>query len=116
MRRARRISITRSRSRSAFGRKVANVVREVTDDKTLDKAQRKLLQIEHAAQASESAKAVKLADKICNLRDLNKSPPTGWSLERRRDYFDWAKRVVEAMRGSYPFLERLFDAEYARRP
>lgn len=101
---------------SAFGSKVANIVREVTDDKTLDKAQRKLLQIEHAAQASESAKAVKLADKICNLRDLNKSPPAGWSLERRREYFDWAKRVVEAMRGSYPFLERLFDAEYARRP
>ncbi len=101
---------------SAFGRRVANIVREVTDDKTLDKAERKLLQIEHAAHASKSAKAVKLADKICNLRDLTKSPPADWSVERRREYFDWAKRVVEAMRGSYPFLERLFDAEYARRP
>lgn len=101
---------------SAFGRDIANIVREVTDDKTLDKAERKLLQIKHAAHASKSAKAVKLADKICNLRDLNKSPPPDWSVERRREYFDWAKRVVEAMRGSYPLLERLFDAEYARRP
>ncbi len=56
------------------------------------------------------------AHKICNLRDLHKSPPADWSVERRREHFDWAKRVVEAMRGSYPFLDRLFDAEYARRP
>ncbi len=63
-----------------------------------------------------SAKAVKLADKICNLRDLSSAPPTHWSLACRREYFDWAKRVVDALRGSYPLLERLFDAEYARRP
>ncbi len=99
-----------------FGGEIADIVREVTDDKTIEKAERKRLQIEHAAHASMAAKAVKLADKICNLRDLNSSPPADWSIERRREYFDWAKQVVDAMRGSYPLLERFFDAEYARRP
>src|SRR2546421_10249231 len=50
-----------------FGREVGTIVREVTDDKSLPKAERKRLQIEHAASASGAAKLVKLADKICNL-------------------------------------------------
>jgi hypothetical protein len=32
---------------------------------------------------------MKLADKICNLRDMVASPPQGWSLERRVEFFDW---------------------------
>ncbi|MDP8985545.1 MAG: HD domain-containing protein [Pseudomonadota bacterium] len=102
--------------KAGFGGAIADIVREVTDDKTIEKAERKRLQIEYAARASMAAKAVKLADKICNLRDLNSAPPADWSIDRRREYFDWAKQVVDAMRGSYPLLERFFDAEYARRP
>jgi GTP diphosphokinase / guanosine-3',5'-bis(diphosphate) 3'-diphosphatase len=99
-----------------FGTFIAGVVREVTDDKSLPKEERKRLQVEHAAHASRPAKLVKLADKICNLRDIQRSPPADWSLERKRDYFDWAKRVVDQMRGVHPRLEQLFDAEYAQRP
>ena len=99
-----------------FGPEIAGIVREVTDDRAIEKAERKRLQIEHAAHASVAAKVVKLADKICNLRDLNSAPPAGWSIERRREYFDWAKQVVDALCGSHSLLERLFDAEYARRP
>jgi len=98
-----------------FGTTIASIVREVTDDKTLAKAERKRRQIEHAAHASPTARAVKLADKICNLRDINSSPPADWSIERRREYFDSAKRVVDALRGSHLALEKLFDAEHARR-
>lgn len=58
-----------------FGAEAMNVVREVTDDKSLPKATRKELQIEHAAHASDQAKQVKIADKICNIRDIIKSPP-----------------------------------------
>src|SRR6185436_14890407 len=36
-----------------FGREVRDVVLEVTDDKTLEKMERKRLQIEHAAHISE---------------------------------------------------------------
>jgi guanosine-3',5'-bis(diphosphate) 3'-pyrophosphohydrolase len=99
-----------------FGREVAQVVLEVTDDKSLPKAERKRLQIEHAANLSRPAKLVKLADKICNLRDISSSAPADWSLQRVREYFDWAKQVVDRMRGTHPQLEALFDAAYARRP
>jgi guanosine-3',5'-bis(diphosphate) 3'-pyrophosphohydrolase len=78
--------------RRAFGAKVAGIVGEVTDDKRLPKERRKELQIEHAAHISKSAKLVKLADKICNLRDILASPPKDRSIERKRQYFDWAKR------------------------
>lgn len=57
-----------------FGSTIAGIVREVTDDKSLPKQDRKRLQIEHAAGASPQAKAVKLADKICNLRDIFAAP------------------------------------------
>ena len=99
-----------------FGGTVAAVVMEVTDDKTLPKAERKRLQIEHAAGISRRAKLVKLADKICNVRDVADTPPHEWPLERRREYFDWAKAVVERMRGTHRKLERLFDEAYRRRP
>lgn len=95
--------------RALFGDQVAAVVLEVTDDKSLDKAQRKQLQIEHAAHCSPQAKLVKLADKICNLRDLLTSPPAGWSAERKQAYFDWAAAVVAGLRGVHPRLEAVFD-------
>lgn len=102
--------------RERFGQTVAAVVLEVTDDKMLPKEERKRLQIEHAAHISRRAKLVKLADKICNVRDVAANPPHGWPLERRREYFDWAKQVVDRMRGTHRRLERLFDEAYARRP
>lgn len=100
-----------------FGKEVADIVTEVTDDKALPKAERKRLQVEHAAHISRRAKLVKLADKICNLRDIAKSPPVDWSVERKREYFDWANAVVDQLRGVHPSLERLFDeASSASRP
>jgi len=99
-----------------FGRKITGIVIEVTDDKTLDKAVRKHLQIEHAPHLSKAAKLVKLADKICNLRDVVSNPPAGWPLARRREYFDWAKAVVDGLRGVHPKLEKLFDRAHAGKP
>ena len=98
-----------------FGPRVARIVAEVTDDKALSKAERKRLQIEHAAGLSPEAKLVKLADKICNLRDVAERPPASWDLARRREYFDWAKRVVDELRGAHPGLEAAFDAAYRMR-
>jgi guanosine-3',5'-bis(diphosphate) 3'-pyrophosphohydrolase len=94
--------------RSLFGEDVAAIVLEVTDDKALPKAERKRLQVEHAPRRSVPAKCVKLADKICNIRDVTHDPPPGWSLERRREYLDWAERVVAGLRGTNPPLEELF--------
>ena len=102
--------------RQAFGAEVAAVVEQVTDDKALPKAERKRLQVEHAASISDRAKRVKLADKICNLRDVAQTPPAEWSIERRREYFDWAKLVIDRLRGVDVQLERIFDAAYSARP
>jgi GTP diphosphokinase / guanosine-3',5'-bis(diphosphate) 3'-diphosphatase len=99
-----------------FGVEIRNVVAEVSDDKSLPKAERKRLQIEHAAHSSREAKLVKLADKICNMRDLVDDPPEKWDLKEQKEYFDWAKRVVDQIRGTNSRLERLFDAAYAKRP
>jgi (p)ppGpp synthase/HD superfamily hydrolase len=92
-----------------FGEEVAAIVLEVTDDKALPKAERKRLQVERAPRGSVPAKCVKLADKICNLRDVIHNPPPNWSLERRREYLDWAERVVAGLRGTNSPLEELFD-------
>ena len=100
----------------AFGSRIARIVAEVTDDTDLPKQERKRLQIEHAPHLSEGAKLVKLADKICNLRDVAEHPPAKWDLARRRDYFEWAKRVVDGLRGIHPRLEAAFYAAYAKMP
>jgi guanosine-3',5'-bis(diphosphate) 3'-pyrophosphohydrolase len=97
---------------AAFGSEIAAIVLEVTDDKSLPKQERKRLQIEHAAALTEKAKLVKLADKICNVRDMSESPPVDWSPQRKAEYFAWAKQVVDPMRGVCPTLERLFDAAF----
>ena len=101
---------------NAFGSRVARIVAEVTDDKALSKSERKRLQVEHAAHLSPEAKLVKLADKICNLRDIRSSPPVGWSRKRKGEYYEWAKEVVDGVRGVSHALERAFDREYRRRP
>jgi guanosine-3',5'-bis(diphosphate) 3'-pyrophosphohydrolase len=101
---------------NAFGSRVARIVAEVTDDKSLAKEERKRLQIEHAPALSHEAKLVKLADKICNLRDVAERPPAKWDRMRQREYFEWAKRVIDGLRGAHPRLEAVFDAIYSRRP
>jgi len=88
----------------------------VTDDKSLPKVDRKRLQIEHAPHNSTEATLVKFADKICNLRDVAASPPFEWSLERRREYFDWAKKVVDGLPRINDRLLQLFQEAHARKP
>jgi (p)ppGpp synthase/HD superfamily hydrolase len=93
-----------------FGRKVADIVMEVTDDKKLPKEERKRKQIETASKKSEGAKLVKLADKTSNLRTIAASPAADWSVKRRLEYIAWAKSVVAGLRGTSPWLEQQFDA------
>ena len=92
-----------------FGSPVRRLVEEVSDDKTLPKEQRKLLQVAHAPTLSREARQIKLADKTCNLRDLVNRPPSGWSAERRIAYLDWSEQVVAGCRGVNARLEREFD-------
>jgi len=99
-----------------FGQQICSIVLEMSDDSNLCKTERKKEQIRHASDLSNEAKLVKLADKICNLRDVADNPPAGWDLQRRQEYFDWALAVINGLRGIHPGLESIFDETYARRP
>ena len=99
-----------------FGPAISKLVAEVTDNKKLEKQERKRLQVEHASSLSPRARVVKLADKTCNLRDVVQDPPARWPLKRQQEYFDWAKRVVENIRDPNPALKTAFAEAFAPRP
>ena len=106
---------TESDVRARFGDRVAAFVAEVTDDKSLPKAERKRLQVGHAPHMSEGAALVKLSDKSDNLQDLLSSPPE-WPIERVREYFDWAGSVVGALPVRSEALRAHFEALVAQKP
>ncbi|RCN38701.1 HD domain protein [Ancylostoma caninum] len=104
-----------------FGQEVHDIVKECTDDKSLPKEVRKKSQIENAPHHSHKvfffhfydvlklAKLVHLADKLYNLRDLERATPVGWDRRRVKEYFKWSKEVVAAMKGTNENLEMLLD-------
>lgn len=92
-----------------FGEEVLALVQEVTDDKSLPKRERKLKQVKNASHLSFRAKQIKLADKICNVSDIAKSPPMNWTWQRKVEYLNWANNVVARLRGANIKLERYFD-------
>lgn len=102
-------SITPEEIEAIFGKSVMEMVLEVTDDKTLPKAERKRLQIVNAPHKSDGARQIKLADKISNVMDIDEYSPTDWSLQRKREYLDWSEKVVAGLRGINPKLEAYYD-------
>jgi hypothetical protein len=96
---------------------VAEIVAEVSDDKRVEKAERKRRQVAAAHKKSDQAKMLKLADKTSNLRAIAFSPSPNWSVKRRLECIDWAKNVAGGLRGVSPWLEEQFDraAEEAER-
>lgn len=92
-----------------FGADVAHLVAELTDDKALPKQERKRLQIVNAPRKSVRAQTIKLADKISNLRAIRNSPPVDWSEQRKVEYFDWARKVVDGFSAPNPILKTEFD-------
>ena len=99
-----------------FGRPIAGIVAEVTDDKALPPEERKRLQVVKAGSKSDGAKLVKLADKIANLRDIRSDPPADWDAARKENYFNWAAQVVAGLRGINPTLEKAFDRVLSEGP
>lgn len=102
-----------------FGGRVRALVEELTDDKRLPKDERKRLQVEHAPDKSHDAALLKIADKLCNIRDVLHRPAEGWSGGRRAAYVEHAWQVVtrlpvgsDAVRRLRAVFER--EAEAAR--
>uniref|UniRef100_A0A915KLB6 Guanosine-3',5'-bis(diphosphate) 3'-pyrophosphohydrolase MESH1 n=1 Tax=Romanomermis culicivorax TaxID=13658 RepID=A0A915KLB6_ROMCU len=92
-----------------FGKKVRDIVAEVTDDKSLNRIERKKAQISRAKDACHEAKLVKLADKLYNLRDIKRVAPVGWSKKDVDDYFTFSKSVLDEIRGTNESLENALD-------
>lgn len=102
--------VTREELNELFGSGVAALVVELTDDKSLPRQERKRLQIVNAPKKSVRAQTIKLADKISNLRAIRSSPPVDWSDQRKAEYFDWARQVVNGFTAPNPLLKAEFDS------
>jgi guanosine-3',5'-bis(diphosphate) 3'-pyrophosphohydrolase len=96
-----------------FGSDVAALVAEVTDDKSLPKERRKELQVQKAPHKSPRAQMIKLADKISNLRSILSAPPD-WPYDRKRQYFAWAKQVVDGLPAPNGRLKAEFDRVHSQ--
>ena len=92
-----------------FGADVRRLVLEMTDDMSLPSPQRKQKQVDRAATLSSRAKLIKIADKIANVGDIARHPPPDWTDERRRNYFNWTKQVIDRVRGTNAALESCYD-------
>lgn len=92
-----------------FGRKVLELVLEVTDDKNLPKKIRRREQENTVSQRSHGAKLIRIADKISNVNDIFHTPPVGWDSETQNEYLDWTERVINKIKGVNPNLESMYD-------
>jgi len=97
---------------SLFGETVADVVSEISDDKSLSKQARKDAQVAHAPHYSDRAALVKIADKIANMRDIIAEPAPDWDAARKIAYYEHARAVVTAIGPRHGRLNELFETQY----
>lgn len=105
--------------RSLFGDEIADLVLEVSDDKSLEKHVRKQLQIDNAGLKSEYACYISITDKLDNCTSVVFDPPHDWDLERRKQYIIWAGECIYRYRyntrellDEYQMLVLEFDRMY----
>jgi guanosine-3',5'-bis(diphosphate) 3'-pyrophosphohydrolase len=96
-----------------FGRRIADLVAEVTDDMTLPKSERRQVQVIAAPGKSAGAKQIKIADKISNIRARIFFEPGFEQQLELIDYLGWAEQVVAGCRGVNAPLDALFDETVA---
>jgi len=106
------VDVTYEMVLAEFGAEIADLVRSVTDDKHMAKVERKQKQVEHAAHAGPGTAALKLADKISNLRSLAASPPHGWDRARLREYVEWSQLVVSRLPEPNEYLRQRYEDVY----
>ncbi|HWX82289.1 MAG TPA: HD domain-containing protein [Xanthobacteraceae bacterium] len=100
---------TREELAQEFSARVAALVVEVTDDMTLPKSERRRLQVLDAPKKSPTAKLIKIADKISNIRARVLPEPTPEQRDDLADYVAWAEQVVAGCRGVNAWLDKTFD-------
>jgi (p)ppGpp synthase/HD superfamily hydrolase len=103
-------SVSAAELEKEFGVRVRELVEAVTDDKRLEKADRKRLQIEHMRSANDDVRRIKLADHCSNIVAV----PATWSADRQAEYLDWSERVADVCAGVHPALEREYRPRLQR--
>jgi guanosine-3',5'-bis(diphosphate) 3'-pyrophosphohydrolase len=98
--------------RDAFGARVADIVQEVSEDKSIEKEARRQLVLDTIGHKSRAARLVKLSDLIANVHDVIHHPPQ-WSLERKLKYLLRAERIAAAVAGTHAGLEAMLSGEIA---
>lgn len=64
---------------------------------------------------SPDAIIVRLADKIYNLRDLNRSTPIGWTDERVKEYFEWSSQIARQLVGHNAQMDAILKDLFTQR-
>uniref|UniRef100_A0A915AF37 Guanosine-3',5'-bis(diphosphate) 3'-pyrophosphohydrolase MESH1 n=1 Tax=Parascaris univalens TaxID=6257 RepID=A0A915AF37_PARUN len=105
---------THDEIKQMFGNEVSAIVNECTVDKSLSRGARKNAQIENAPRLSHKAKLVELADKLYNLRDIERVMPVGWTARHKREHFEWLRDYVAVMKGTNEALETAIDEVISR--
>lgn len=103
--------LTHAQLVTEFGAEVADLVVELTNDKTVPREGKTAAQVKKARTMSAKAAAIKIADKTANLRSILTSPPD-WAPERKRKYFEDARQVVHSMAHKNAALVKIFDQIY----
>ncbi|MCC6672070.1 MAG: HD domain-containing protein [Planctomycetes bacterium] len=88
-----------------FGERVADLVSALSGDTRLPKRERRREANERIRHAGVEAKAIKLADRLDNLTDMN-----GFSETKRAGYVQHSREVLEACRGANQALEAALEA------
>jgi hypothetical protein len=69
----------------------------------------------NANQLTPDAIIVRLADKIYNLRDLNRCTPVGWSEQRVKEYFEWSSKIACQLSGHNIQMDTILKGLFLQR-
>ncbi|OZC12071.1 HD domain protein [Onchocerca flexuosa] len=95
--------------RKMFGDEIADIVKECTVVKSIKREIRMKSQLEKASKLSYKAKLVQLADKLYNIRDIERCTPCGWTKQHVTEYILFAKNLLSNIRGIHDHLETALD-------
>jgi guanosine-3',5'-bis(diphosphate) 3'-pyrophosphohydrolase len=100
-----------------FGKNVARLVLELSDDKALSPVEQRQRRLECMEHLSREAALICLADKLNNVQDVVDYPPATWSSQQRLNYIEWTKSLFRSRPSFYresPELSRLFEQTVER--
>ncbi|EFO18322.1 hypothetical protein LOAG_10172 [Loa loa] len=95
--------------RKMFGDEIADIVKECTMVRSMKREARMKSELEKASKLSHKAKLVQLADKLNNIRDIERGTPLGWTKQHVTEYIIFAKDLLSKIRGIHGPLESALD-------